>query len=483
MLVRLKEPPEGTGPPLWPLGTNATIATMRLTDLHPNEGQIQGVPANPRQISEKDFADLQKSIRSFIKMMALRPIIVDENNDILGGNMRYRALCKLRDEKAVVEIKNEAGEITGYYRFDDEVPDKWVNQVTDLTPAEKREFLIKDNIEKGEWDYDRLANDDWDLGELEEWGIDAAAWNPETAEEGPEENTAKEDDFDENQDLIPSRSKPGDIWTLGDHRLLVGDSTRKSEIERLMAGETADLWLTDPPYNVAVQNSKGMKIANDNMASEEFGIFLHEAFAAAEPVIKPGGAFYVWFASCEHINFERALNDCGLKVRQELVWNKNALVLGRQDYQWKHEPVLYGWKSGAAHYFIDSRREVSVIPDTLQLDINKMKKEEMAALLKKIYQDNEYTSVMDFNKPTRDADHPTMKPVELFGYLVRNSSRRGEIVLDTFGGSGTTIVACEQLGRRARVVELDPHYADVILARWEKLTGKIAHLESRKEDE
>lgn len=210
------------------------------------------------------------------------------------------------------------------------------------------------------------------------------------------------------------------------------------------------------------------------MESAEFRKFLIDAFLAAKSVLGNGCPFYVWFATREHINFEGALNDVGLKVRQELIWNKNTFTLGRSHYQWKHEPCLYGWKGDSCRYFIDFRNRSTVIQDESELDFDKMKKSEMLELLKKIYEQKIPTTVIDEKKPTKDADHPTMKPVRLFGYQVTNSTRPGDIVLDTFGGSGTTIVACEQLGRRARLMELDPHYCDVIIARWEKLTGKKA---------
>ena len=217
-----------------------------------------------------------------------------------------------------------------------------------------------------------------------------------------------------------------------------------------------------------------MTIKNDNMASDKFGEFLTKAFTAAKSVLAPGCPFYIWFASCEHINFEQALNNVGLKVRQELIWNKNAFNLGRAHYQWKHEPCLYGWQGGTCRYFIDLRNLSSVIQDEDELNIDKMTKGEMKALLHKIYEEKIPVTVINEAKPLKDADHPTMKPVRLFGYQTRNSSKPGDIVLDTFGGSGTTIVACEQLHRKARIMELDPHYCDVIIARWEKLTGKKA---------
>lgn len=232
--------------------------------------------------------------------------------------------------------------------------------------------------------------------------------------------------------------------------------------------------LPTPPYNVGVENSQGMTIANDNMASCEFRKFLVSAFKAATPVLAKGCPFYIWFASKEHLNFEGALNDCGLRVRQELIWNKNHFTVGRQHYQWKHEPCLYGWKGDSCKYFIDYRNRSSVYSDGEEINIDKMKVSELRDLLHKILEEKVPTSVMNASKPAKDEDHPTMKPVRLFGYQVTNSSKPGDIVLDTFGGSGTTIVCCEQLHRKARLMELDPHYCDVIIARWEKLTGKKA---------
>ena len=280
-----------------------------------------------------------------------------------------------------------------------------------------------------------------------------------------------EDNFDEDKEPVETICKSGDVWQLGDHRLMCGDSTKPEDVARLMNGELADLWLTDPPYNVAVKNSQGMTIANDNMASDEFRIFLRNAFSAAYSVMGKGCPFYVWFASKEHINFEGALNDVGLRVKQELIWNKNHFILGRAHYQWKHEPCLYGWKGDSCRYFVDWRNRASVIEDEQEINIDKMKVSEMRALLHKIYEERIPTTVTNCMKPNKDEDHPTMKPVRLFGYQMANSSRPGDIILDSFGGSGTTIVAAEQLGRKARLMEYDPHYSDVIIARWEKLTG------------
>lgn len=229
--------------------------------------------------------------------------------------------------------------------------------------------------------------------------------------------------------------------------------------------------VTDPPYNVAVKNSHGMTIKNDNMDTKQFIEFLTLAFRNLEMALFPGGAFYVWYAAKNEAAFHAAFQAAGLLVREQLIWVKNAFTLGRSDYQWRHEPCLYGWKDGAAHYFTNSRSESTVIDDTP--DFEHMSKAEALELLSKIYERSATTAIYE-NKPTLDSLHPTMKPVALIGYQIANSSRKGETVLDLFGGSGTTLIACEQLGRNCRMMEYDPHYADVIIDRWEKLTGKQA---------
>ena len=191
-------------------------------------------------------------------------------------------------------------------------------------------------------------------------------------------------------------------------------------------------------------------------------------------VLKPGGAFYIWHADSEGYNFRGACREVGWKVRQTLIWNKNALVLGRQDYQWKHEPCLYGWKEGAGHYFIDRRDLTTVQEDLQSLDIDSMTKAELKDVLQVMMGRDMPTTVIDEDKPLRSAEHPTMKPLKLIGRQIRNSTRTGETVLDLFGGSGSTMMAAEQLGRRCCMVEYDPKYVDVIIKRWEDLTGRKA---------
>lgn len=194
-----------------------------------------------------------------------------------------------------------------------------------------------------------------------------------------------------------------------------------------------------------------------------------------ESSLKPGGAFYVWYASREHINFESALIDAGFKVRQQLIWNKNTFILGRQDYHWKHEPCLYGWKDGAAHYFMDDRTQ-STILENKKLNVNTMSKEEMQELIKELMSDKISTTILNEDKPSVNDLHPTMKPIKLIGRLIKNSSKQNEIVLDLFGGSGSTLIASEQIGRNCFMMEYDPKYVDVIIKRWENLTGLEAQL-------
>lgn len=394
---------------------------------------------------------------SLSELGAGRSIVMDNQNELIAGNGVYEQAQKLGMPVRIIET--DGTELIAVKRTDLATDDMKRKKLAAADNA------ISDHVE-------------WNAEEIRLSGLDdltLQALHIELPEiEDKEENESQEDNFDEEQETIETRCKPGDLWQLGQHRLLCGDSTKAADVARLMAGEQADLWLTDPPYNAAIENSKGMTIQNDNSSSAEFLQFLTDAFTAAEPAIRGGGAFYVWFSTREHINFETALNRAGLRVRQELIWNKNNFIISRQDYQWKHEPCLYGWKDGAAHYFCTIHNEATVMQDEVEINPKKMRKDELIRLVEDMLTSKTETSVIDENKPTRDAEHPTIKPVRLFGRLIRNSSKKGDIVLDTFGGSGTTVVACEQMGRNARMMELSPHYCDVILARWEKLTGQTA---------
>ena len=406
---------------------------MKITDIRPN-------PDNPRVIRDERFNKLCRSITDFPQMMELRPIIVDGGGMILGGNMRFQAL-----------------KTTGMK----EIPDCWVKEAHELTEDQKREFIIKDNVGFGERDFDLLANG-WDADDLEAWGLDL----PEM--ESVEVAEAKEDDY-EIPDNIKTDIVIGDLIEIGDHRLLCGDSTLTDTFEKLFNGQLADLIVTDPPYNVDYTGGtdQKLKIANDNMSDGDFFKFLYDFHTAINAFLKCGGGIYVWHADSEGLNFRKAFIESGLSLKQCLIWVKNSLVMGRQDYQWKHEPCLYGWKPGAAHYFTEDRTNTTVIDD--KLDLKKLKKEELLAMLQDIFSDKIKTSVIYCDKPLKNDVHPTMKPVLLIAKLIENSSSQGDIIADGFGGSGTTMVAAHQLKRKAYVVEYDPKYCQVIVDRMRHL--------------
>lgn len=417
--------------------------------LEENKGQIEGLPANPRQWTCMDLDSLKKSIEETPELLEARGCIAVPHEGrfvVLGGNMRLSA-CR---ELGMKEIP--------CYVFPESTP-----------TAKLKEIVIKDNGSFGAWDFDMLANEWSDLA-LSDFGVQIPEdWTEETKEK---EEKAKDDNFDEEKEDIPERCKKCDLWKLGEHLLMCGDSTSLEDVKKLLGGAKIDMLLTDPPYNANISNSKGMMIANDNMGKDEFTAFLNSAMSNAVYALKPGGAFYVWYSHSEEIAFRSAMEAAGGAIKQTLIWNKNAFTFGRSDYKWKHEPCLYGWKEGAAHWFRDEFNHPTVIEDAV--DVDKMKKDEMRDMLKQMLASPAPTDVIDVDKPMRCDLHPTMKPLELCGQLIHNSTRSGQNVLDLFGGSGSTMMACEQLGRKNYTMEYDPHYCDVILARWEKMTGKKA---------
>lgn len=346
-----------------------------------------------------------------------------------------------------------------------EVP---VIRLDDLTDEQRRAYTLIHN----QTTMNTGFNIDILNEELQSIDLDMSFYGFDEIEEP--EIDIQDDDFDieDIEPIVEPKSKRGEIYKLGNHYLMCGDSTNPEDVDKLMNGSVADLVVTDPPYNVAISNSQGMTIENDDMTDERFKEFLDKAFYNLSNNLKEGGAFYVWYASREHINFETALNNNELTVRQQLIWVKNSLVLGRQDYKWKHEPCLYGWKDGASHYFIDEFNHPTVIED--KIDFDSLKKEEAVQMLKDIYNDGISTTVIHEDKPTMNDLHPTMKPLKLLARLIRNSSKENEKVLDLFGGSGSTLITCEQLNRQCYMMEYDPVYADVIIDRWETLTGKKA---------
>lgn len=371
------------------------------------------------------------AVAASIKEFGFRiPILLDKNGTIIAGHTRLKAATKLG-------LK--------------EVPCIYAD---DLNEEQVKALRLADNktAELADWDFDLLNDELLDIIDIDmtSFGFE------ELLDARPD--LEDEEDFDVDAE-VPAIVKAGERYQLGNHILMCGDSTNKEDVTKLLRGGVADLLLTDPPYNVNYSGGTKEKltIANDDMDDSSFYQFLIDAFANADSVMRPGAAFYIWHADSNGLTFRRACNDAGWQIRQCLIWVKNSMVLGRQDYQWKHEPCLYGWKDGASHYFVADRTETTVREDELEAVI-----------------DEEKTTILRYDKPTSSKLHPTMKPVKLMGDLIYNSSRKGDNVLDLFGGSGTTLIACEETGRNCFMMEYDPHYCDVIISRWEALTGKKA---------
>jgi site-specific DNA-methyltransferase (adenine-specific) len=377
---------------------------------------------NSRTHSDAQVAQIAASIKEW---GWTQPVLIEPDGGIIAGHGRVMAAQKL-----------------GLAEVPCMVAEGW-------TDAQRKAYVIADNqlaLNAG-WDMDMLKVEmqelgafDFDLGLL---GFDDKFLDGLLQPE-PTVGLTDEDAVPE-VPAIPVTVE-GDVWVLGNHRLMCGDSTSIDALQTLTGGALVDVWLTDPPYNVAYEGGTKEKltIQNDSMGDNDFRQFLRDAYSAADAVMKPGAVFYIWHADLEGYNFRGAAKDIGWKVRQCLIWRKSSLVMGRQDYHWQHEPCLYGWKEGAAHLWASDRKQ---------------------------------TTILEFNKPSRNGEHPTMKPVELFEYQLLNNTKGADIVLDSFGGSGTTIIAAEKHGRHARLMELDPKYVDVIIKRWQDFTGQKAMLE------
>jgi len=376
---------------------------------------------NSRTHDDAQVAQIAASIKEF---GWTNPILVDGDKGVIAGHGRLLAARKLGMAKVpTIELK-------------------------DMTEAQKKAYVIADNklaLNAG-WDNNFLAlelqdlkNQDFDLTLLgfDDKELDALL-APETTEGLTDEDSVPDTP-------IEPKTKLGDIYILGNHRLMCGDSCSVTDMDKLVNGRQVDMWLTDPPYNVAYEGKTkdALTIQNDSMDNAGFRQFLRDAYVTADTVMKAGAVFYIWHADSEGYNFRGAAYDAGWKVRQCLIWKKSTMVMGRQDYHWKHEPCLYGWKEGAGHLWATDRKQ---------------------------------TTILEFDKPSRNGEHPTMKPVALFEYQMLNNTKGGDIVLDSFGGSGTTLLAAEKNGRIAYLMELDPKYCDVIVKRWEDFTGKKAIL-------
>lgn len=383
--------------------------------------EIKEYENNPRN-NDNAVEYVARSIKDFGFKI---PIIVDKNNVIVAGHTRYKAAKELNLTEVPCIVAD------------------------DLTDEQIKAFRLVDNksAELAEWNLELL---NIELENIHD--IDMNLYNFELSELL---DNVIEDDYEIELPEEP-KTKHGDIYKLGNHYLMCGDSTKESDVAKLMNNNKANLFLTDPPYNVALGNhdtpetarqrhrrTDGLIIMNDKMSDNDFLDFLTKCFSIAKDNMKDGASFYIWHADNESLTFRQALKNSGLELRQTLIWNKNAITLGRQDYQWKHEPCLYGWKDGASHSWFSDRSQ---------------------------------PTVLDFKKPSKSEDHPTMKPIELFAYQIKNSSKVNDIVLDTFGGSGTSIIACEQLNRICFTMELDPRYCDVIVDRWETFTNQKAEL-------
>jgi len=397
---------------------------MSLREIQVEQLPIDGLipyARNSRTHSDGQVAQIAASIREF---GFTNPVLVDADGGIIAGHGRVLAARKLKRET---------------------VP---CIRLAHLTPAQRKAYVIADNklaLNAG-WDAEMLR---LELGELKGDGFDLELLGftgdelqALLAEEGTEGLT----DPDEAPAApVEPVTVLGDVWLCGKHRVMCGDSTSIESLEALTGGGV-DMWLTDPPYNVAYEGKTkdALKIKNDSMADSAFRQFLRDAYTAADAVMKAGAVFYIWHADLEGYNFRGAAMDAGWTVRQCLIWKKQALVMGRQDYHWKHEPCLYGWKEGAGHLWAADRKQ---------------------------------TTILEFDRPSRNGEHPTMKPVALFEYQMLNNTKGGDKVLDSFGGSGTTMIAAEKNGRHACLMELDPRYCDVIVKRWQAFTGQTATLE------
>jgi len=374
---------------------------------------------NARTHSDEQVAQIAASIKEW---GWTTPVLVDEHGGIIAGHGRTLAAQKLKMTEVPVMVAKG-----------------W-------SDAKKRAYVLADNklaLNAG-WDNEMLA---LELGEIGDLGFDLdltgftaeeiAALTPEQIEPGLTDEDAVPEVPDQPITVL------GDVWLLGKHRLMCGDSTSIDAVDKLMNGQKADQLVTDPPYNIAYEggSKKREQIKNDEMESADFRQFLRDAFTAADTVMKSGAVFYIWHADTEGYNFRGACLDAGWQVRQTLIWNKDNSAFGRQDYHWKHEPCLYGWKSGAGHLWASDRKQ---------------------------------TTIIECKRPSKSELHPTMKPVELMQYQIENNTKGQDVVLDLFGGSGSTMIACEKTGRINCSMELDPKYCDVIIKRWQDFTGKIA---------
>lgn len=397
---------------------------------------------------------IEKIKASILEFGFLTPCLIDKDFNLIAGHGRLAAAEELGLKKLPCVF------------------------IEGLTEDQRRAYILADNrlSELGEWDMDLVSEE---LEELNEHGFDLELTGFEFDDITSDDIDFSDLDAQANkiEEELPEepKTKPGDIYQLGDHVLMCGDSRKPEDVEKLMGSDQADLCITDPPYNNDYEGKTkdALKIKNDSMTEIEFEKFLSDVFQNMKNRLKEGAAFYIWLSSLCIDIFMNALKKNGLETKELLIWVKNVFTLGRQDYQWRHEPCIYGWKEGAAHYFVEDRTKSTIFESKPNVD--NLNEAEAKQLLKAIFCEMEnYSTVIHEKRPTRNAEHPTMKPVNLIKRQIENSSKEGDLVLDLFGGSGTTLIACEEKRRRCRMMEYDPHYCDVIINRFEKLTGKTA---------
>lgn len=435
---------------------------MQIQMMHPE--QLVPYARNARTHPDWQIAQIASSM---VEFGFTNPILIGSDGVIIAGHGRLQAALRLG------------------------LPEVPVIVLGHLTEAQRRALVIADNkiAENAGWDEALLRQE---LAALQADGFDleVVGFSDKELEDllgGLEADTPPPSLGD--PDFVPEPpprpiSLRGDVWCLGDHRVMCGDSTSKEDMAVLCAGRLVDAVWTDPPYNVNYEGTAG-KIQNDNMGATEFRRFLFSAFSAAHESMRAGAPIYVAHADTEGLNFRAAFKDAGFKLSGCLVWVKPSLVLGRSDYQWRHEPILYGWKPGAAHswfggrnkttVFEEDRPAVRVMPDgSLQVDLGD---QTLVITGEKLSLATVDGSVIRHEKPARNAEHPTMKPVSLIEEMLANSTQEGSVVLDPFGGSGSTLIACHKAGRIARAMELDEKFVDVIVRRWQAYTGLRATLE------
>jgi len=422
------------------------LENLRIADLTPD-------PQNARQHDDKNLKAIMGSLKEFGQR---KPIVITEAGTIVAGNGTVEAAKRL-----------------GW--LDIEV----VRVPADWTQDQVKAFALADNrtAELATWNSDVLNQQ---LDELEQAGFEVADWGFETPEVPIVDVETFEDEVPDFPDL--PETEVGDVWKLGEHTLVCGDSTDANVLKLALDAELADCVFTDPPYNVAYEGGTKDKltIKNDEMSDEAFNNFLLGFYSAALKNTKEGGAIYVCYPG-EHISngaFGMQFTKAGWMLKQVLVWVKDALVLSRQDYNWQHESILYGWKPGAAHCWYGPFTNTTVIEPT-KTDLAKKTKDELIDFITAGF---DASTIIRERRPRRNDLHPTMKPIALVAKMLKNSCLKYDKVLDPFGGSGSTLIACEQLGLKASLVELDPKYCDVIIERWEKLTGQKAELLPAKAD-